>query len=134
VSEPIERKLPRVEIRDPVPTELALLRALQRALLKHPVAGQAAFTALVAEGRTFGETAEGRVWRERLINSSLLQQARLVFDLATLGMLDERGEDALPSSYLDALFMAAASGDADALLNQLFWAGDESDAREHTGN
>jgi hypothetical protein len=83
----------------------------------------------VAEGRQFGATAEGRAWRERLICSSLLQQARLVFDLATLGMLEERGGGHLPSSYLDALFMAAGGGDTDALLNRLFWAADEREAR-----
>jgi hypothetical protein len=128
-----ECDLPRIELRDPAPTEIALLRAVQRALLKHPVAGQAVFTALVAEGRRFAGTADGGTWRERLVRSTLLQQARLVFDLATLGMLEERGDGELPSSYLDALFMAAAGGDADAILNRLFWSADD-DADGHSGN
>lgn len=125
--------LPRVELRDPAAVEVALLRSAQRALLTHPVACQAAFTALLSEGRRFGATAEGRAWRERLINSSLLQQARLVFDLATLGMLEERAGE-IPSSYLDALFMAAASGEADDVLNRLFWSGEEGDIRGDTGH
>lgn len=123
--EPDRSVAPRVELCDPEPTELSLLREVQKILLKHPVAAQAAFTGLVAEGRRFGSTAEGRVWRTRLVSSSLLHQARLVFDLATLGILDEHGGDALPSSYLDALFMAAAGGESDALLNQLFWSGQQ---------
>jgi hypothetical protein len=122
-----ESGLPRIELRDPAPAELALLRSLQRALLTHPVAGQALFTALVSEGRRFAATAEGRVWHQRLVNSALLQQARLVFDLATLGMLEEREGGSLPSSYLDALFMVAASGDTDALLSRLFWTGQDKD-------
>jgi hypothetical protein len=68
-----------------------------------------------------------------LINSSLLQQARLIFDLATLGMLEERAGE-IPSSYLDALFMAAAGGDADGVLNRLFWSGEDGDVRGRTGN
>lgn len=130
---PTGPNVPRVELRDPVATEVAALRSLQRALLKHPVACQAAFTALLAEGRRFGATDEGRAWRERLVYSSLLQQVRLVFDLSTLGMLDE-GAGEVPSSYLDALFMAAASGDADQLLNRLFWSGEEGHDGEDTGN
>jgi len=125
--------LPRVELRDPAAVEVALLRSVQRALLTHPVACQAAFTALLSEGRRFGATAEGRVWRERLVESSLLQRARLVFDLSTLGMLEEGGGD-VPSGYLDALFMAAASGDADEVLSRLFWSGEGGDVRGETGN
>jgi len=125
--------LPRVELKDPEAAEVALLRSLQRVLLTHPVACQAAFTALLAEGRRFSDTSEGRVWRARLINSSLLQQARLIFDLATLGMLEERAGE-IPSSYLDALFMAAAGGNADGVLNRLFWSGEEGDVRGRPGN
>ena len=103
--------IPRIELKDAATVEAALLRSLQRALLTHPVACQAAFTALLSEGRHFAATPEGQAWRDRLVHSSLLQQARLVFDLTTLGMLEERAGE-VPSSYLDALFMAAASGEA----------------------
>jgi hypothetical protein len=111
----------RIELREPAITEVALLQSLQRVLLKHPVAAQAAFTALVREGRQFATTPEGRLWRERLAQSAVLQQVRLVLDLATLGMLEERGDSEVPSSYLDALFMLASGGETDAVLNQLFW-------------
>jgi hypothetical protein len=128
MSEESSAQPPRIELRNPVATELSTLRALQRILLTHPVAAQAAFTALVAEGRRFAATPEGEVWRARLVNSSLLQQARLVFDLSTVGLLEERTDGALPTSYLDVLFMIASGGDADSLLNQLFWAGGERPA------
>ena len=121
-------ELPRIELKDLQPVEVDLLLALQRTLLTHPVACQAAFSALVAEGRRFAETPEGRAWRDRLVHSSLLRQARLVFDLSTLGLLEERTGAALPSGYLDALFMIAAGGEADRVLNQLFWSG----AEDHT--
>ena len=125
--------VPRVELRDAATVEAALLRSLQRVLLTHPVACQAAFTALMAEGRQFAETPEGRAWRDRLVDSSLLQQARLVFDLTTLGMLEESAGE-MPSGYLDALFMAATSGDADGVLNRLFWSGEEGPVRGEAGH
>ena len=131
---PPEGALPRIELRDPTSTELDLLRSLQRMLLTHPVAGQAAFTALVAEGRRFSATPEGREWRDRLMHSSLLQQARLVFDLATLGLLQEQSTGEVPSGYLDALFMVASGGDADELLNRLFWKADEGKVRDRFGD
>lgn len=121
----IDTDLPRIELRDPTPIELDRLRELQCMLLKHPVACQAAFTALLAEGRRFAETAEGRAWRDRLAHSPLLHRVRLAFDLSTLGMLEEHGGSVLPSSYLDALFMVAGGGDTDAVLNRLFWSGAE---------
>lgn len=111
----------RIELHEPARTEVALLQDLQRVLLKHPVAAQAAFTALVREGRRFATTAEGHLWRERLAHSAVLQQARLVLDVATLGMLEESGDSEVPSAYLDALFMLASGGDADSVLNKLFW-------------
>ena len=123
--EPSGADLPRIELRDPAPIELELLRSLQVALLTHPVACQAAFTALVAEGRRYAETEDGREWRDRLVHSALLRDLRLVFDLSTLGLLEEDASGALPSGYLDALFMLASGGDVDTVLNRLFWRGSE---------
>jgi hypothetical protein len=125
--------LPRIELRDPTHLEVDLVHQLQRALLTHPVACQAAFTALMAEGRRFAETNEGRAWRDRLVGSGLLQQVRLVFDLTTLSLLEEGTSAGLPSSYLDALFMIASSGDTDAVLNKVFWNGSEERANGRTG-
>jgi hypothetical protein len=122
--EGMDSTLPRVELKDPASTEVDLLRDIQRVLLKHPVACQAAFNALLSEGREFAETSEGRKWQQRLVQSSLLQRARLVFDLSTLGLLEEGPANQVPSGYLDALFMVASSGgDADDVLNRLFWSG-----------
>jgi len=122
-----DQPLLRIELRDPVEPEIRLLRSLQLVLLKHPVACQSAFNALLAEGRRFGETPEGRLWRERLQNSSLLQRARLVFDLSTLGLLEENEIPTFPSAYLDALFLAASSGNIDELMNKMFWRRESDD-------
>ena len=128
-----EHVLPRIALGDPAAIEVHLVHRLQRLLLMHPVACQAAFTALVAEGRRFADTDEGRGWRDRLTRSDLLRQVRLVFDLSTLGLLEEATSPTLPSSYLDALFMIAAGGDADAVLNRVFWSGSDAASDGHAG-
>jgi hypothetical protein len=65
---------------------LGLLRRLQVLLLKHPVVTQAAFSALVAEGRRFGATPEGAAWKSSLATSELLQQGRRLWDALSLNI------------------------------------------------
>lgn len=95
------------------------LRGLQRVLLTHPVAAQAAFAALVAEGRRFARSAAGRDWARRLAGSRLLRRARLVWDATSLWMLEEEAETVMPSAYLDALFFVASSDRVELLLDEL---------------
>ncbi len=98
----------------------ALLRALQLALLRHPLAARAAIAGLVAEGRRFAETAEGAELGRALEGSELLAHARLVWKIASLGSFDEDAPEILPSAYLEGLLLTAASGDPDAVLDRLF--------------
>lgn len=102
---------------------VALLRALQRAILRHPAAAQAAVGALVAEGRRYAQTPEGQEWARRLEGSPLLHPLRIVWQIASLGALDTPDEGPLPSAYVDGLFMAAAADDPDAVLDRLFGGG-----------
>ena len=116
----IAEVVPVVELHDPGDRSLQVLRALQKTILKHPVATQSAFSALVAEGRVFAGTPDGQRLQKQLEDSALLQQANLVFDLATLSMLEEDPPEILPSTYFDVLFMLAAHPGSDHILNQLF--------------
>ena len=120
--------LPTIELHDGPDRMLYVLRALQTSLLKHPVAGQAAFTALVAEGRRFAATERGSKLRTALERSELLNRARLVFDFATLALLEQDPPDILPSAYIDALFMLSSSERADEILQMLFR---ENHAHDH---
>ena len=104
-----------------------LLRRLQAAVIQHPAAAQAIFNSLVAEGKKFADTPEGSVWKTKLQKSRLVQAARLVFDLATLSLLEEDRDAILPSTYLDILFMLASSGRSDAVLDRLFTASAEDE-------
>jgi hypothetical protein len=101
-------------------TALQVLRRLQALVLKHPVAAKAAFGALIAEGRAFAQTPEGKAWQGRLATSELLHRARLALDFPGLSMLECDSPNVLPSAYLDTIFMLASSRKPDELLDPLF--------------
>ena len=105
---------------------LTLLRGLQRVVLHHPIAAQAAFSALVAEGREFAATPEGAAWARRLAGSELLRRGRRVWEAASLNLLDPDGGATLPSSYLEALLSAVDHPDVEGLLRRLQRAGEEA--------
>jgi hypothetical protein len=112
--------LPTLELHDLESSALRVLRSLQLALLKHPVACQAAFNALLAEGRAFGATREGAEQRAKLERSQLLHRARLAFDFSTLSLLEQDAPDIMPSAYVDVFFMLSGSGRPDEILHKLF--------------
>jgi hypothetical protein len=83
------------------------LRAIQRAIVKHPLAAQAIYSALVREGRAYGETEEGRLLRERLARSELATRLRTTWDIVTFGMLDAHARPGVvPSVLMEALVQA----------------------------
>lgn len=113
-------ELPRVVVREPDDANARRLRELQLAILKHPVAAQAAFAALVAEGRRFAQTEEGAELKRRLTRSALLDRVRLAFETSTLWVLDADAPETLPSAYLDALFQVASGPELEIVLDRLF--------------
>lgn len=111
--------LPRFALRARGDDPTVVLRRLQGVLLAHPVAAQAAFAALVAEGRRFAATATGRRWQERLVHAPLLRRARAPWDAATLWMLEEGAPEVLPSGYVDALCSIAHGPAIEELVQRL---------------
>jgi hypothetical protein len=114
---------PELVITDQHESIVELLRELQRAVLVHPEAARALFKALAAEGRVFAETAEGRHWQERVLESALLERALLVWQSATLWLSEEPDDGTTPSAVIDAVAAAARSPERDLLLEQLFRGG-----------
>src|ERR1700759_2472443 len=96
-----------------------LLRGVQLLLLKHPVAAQAAFAALIAEGRRFAATPEGAEWSAALAGSDPGHRGRRVWDAVSLNMLEDDPATIIPSTYLEALLRAARSADLEGLLGRL---------------
>jgi hypothetical protein len=115
-----DETVPTIELHDFDESTLRTLQSLQSALLRHPIACQAAFSTLVAEGRIFEKTPEGRELRARLENSSLVRELRYVFDLTTFSLLERDPSDILPSAYVDTLFMLSGIDRSDHLLDRLF--------------
>lgn len=119
--------LPTIELRETEQGILRVLRSIQTTLITHPVAGQAAFNALLQEGRNFAKTEEGRALKTKIERSELLHRARLIFDFSTLSMLEEDPPEIMPSAYIDVLFMLASSDRTDQILDKLFRGSETSD-------
>lgn len=96
------------------------LRQLQLALWHHPIAVQAAFSALVREGRRFAETEEGARLRDGLARSETLAKTRMVWEVLSLSAFSEKSEGALPSVFADALVKAIKSNAIEPVLSRLF--------------
>ncbi len=96
------------------------LQALQRVLFEHPIAAQAAFAALVAEGRRYAETEEGAAWQRRLRESQLVRDGRVVWEVLTQNSFEENRDVLLPSVFVDALARAAAINGLEPFLSMVF--------------
>jgi hypothetical protein len=122
-----DAELPSVRLTSP-DAHVRMLRRLQAVVLKHPIATKAAFAALAAEGLAYAKTPEGAWWAERLANSDLLHRARLMLDLPGFALLGGETDNALPSGYLDTIFMLASAPKPDEMLEPLFdWSSDRDD-------
>lgn len=94
------------------------IHQLARAIVKHPIAAQAAYQALVREGRAFGETDEGRRIRTQLASSELVARLRTAWELVTFGMLrDATPPGAIPSVLIEALVQAVLRDRFEARLS-----------------
>lgn len=93
-----------------------VLRAVLGAILAHPVAAQAGYAALVAEGRRYAATPEGKAWLSRLEGTAFVDRLRLVWESASLGALEESQDVAVPSALVETFVSIAARGDLERFL------------------
>jgi hypothetical protein len=119
-------------VSDPVSCDDVIDRAihqLARAIVKHPLAAQAAYSALVREGRAFAQTDEGRQIRARLARSELAARLRTAWQLVTFGMLQgDPPPGAIPSVLVEALVQAVFRSRFEARLSDAMLG--RSDGRE----
>jgi hypothetical protein len=94
----------------------ALLLELRRALWRHPAAAQSLFTALVAEGRRFAATDDGRRWAERLERAEALDAVRVVWDLVTSRALDDDPRAVIPTVVAEAFVKAATDRSLEQII------------------
>jgi hypothetical protein len=111
---------PLITIAEPVEETARLLRSLQNALVVHPFATRAAIRVLVAEGRAFAATEEGRRWRERLDRSESMRTARTFWEGLVYPLVAEGLPTTRPTTMLDDFFAAIGSGGAEAALARAF--------------
>lgn len=92
----------------------AVIAQSQRILFKHPVAAQALYRALVAEGRQFATTSEGSAWRARLEASPAIRRLRPLWEAATFNVLEATGDSQLPSKLVELVAQALSHADMEA--------------------
>lgn len=114
------KEVPFIRFDEPDEELARVLEGLRDVLLRHPIAAQAAFAALVAEGRRYATTEEGLAWYERLVESELLDRVRLVWDAAGMTAFVAEPSEALPSVFVEGVVRAAASSGLEPLLSRIF--------------
>ena len=106
----------------PGPDEAQLIFALEtvhRAIFQYPMAIQAAFSALVVEGRRYAETDEGAVLCQRLGRARVMGRARILWDVLSMSAFTERNDGPLPSVFADTLVRALKSRHIEPLLSKI---------------
>jgi hypothetical protein len=97
----------------------ALLESTRAAVFRHPIAVQAAFAALVAEGRRYAETEEGAELLEGLLRSPGLSRLRVAWEVLTMSAFVEKPEGALPSVFVDTLMRGLKLAALEPMLARL---------------
>lgn len=111
---------PSLVFREPEDELHRQLRQLQYLILRYPVASQALFAALVAEGRQYAATDEGARWAAALTRSPAIERARVVWDVSTLRMLEDDPNTIVPSALLDGFIRAVGVEELEPFLSRMF--------------
>lgn len=99
-------------------TVLSLLGELDRLLRLHPRLTRAVVAALVAEGRAYSDTTEGRRLRETLLASRRVRRAWVLWDTFGLGRHVREGEGFEPSWWLRTIATLTASDRLESLVSR----------------
>jgi hypothetical protein len=110
----------RLVLRERATAQTEVLALAHRALLKHPLAAQAAITALVAEGRRFAKTPAGRRWCARLAGTELVRRGQELWEGSGLGLFEDDAETVVPSALVDSLLGRIAAGDVMGVIKTLW--------------
>lgn len=115
---------PRLVLREQDTLE-RLLRHAHRMLRRNPAAVRTAVRALVAEGRRFAATPEGRQWQAALASSELVRRGRFVWSVCGFDRLVDGAEQALtPTDWLAFVADVLLDTDLEAMLNRRLHNGD----------
>jgi hypothetical protein len=98
---------------------LGLLEQARVFVLRHPIASQALFGALVAEGRRYAGSEAGAAWARTLAASPAMLRAREVWEATSLNLLTADPDARLPSTWVEALLRAVELPELERLLARL---------------
>ncbi len=102
---------------------LGLLERARGFMLRHPIASQAIFSALVAEGRRFATTDQGAAWAEQLAASPAMTRGRELWEATSLNLLVADDQTVLPSTWVEALLRSVELPELEQLLERLHGGG-----------
>ena len=111
-----DTEVPRLTPLSPHDAIEQILAQLTVVVLRHPIAAQAAFKALVAEGRRFAATPDGQRWRAALAHSEFVRRGRAFWEASPLNLLEDHAQAVLPSGIVDAAVRAVGTGQVRNLL------------------
>lgn len=111
--------VPRFVVQAPMDPVADFLADLSMAVLKHPAAAQAVFSALVAEGQRFAHTDEGARWRSALADSDLARRGHALWEGSLLKVLEESPDAILPTAIVEAVVHATARADLTNVLQEV---------------
>jgi hypothetical protein len=97
-----------------------VLSRVQRVIEEHPVAVQAAFSALVREGRRFAATEDGAEWTRRLSHSELVSRLRILWESLSVTAFTDDPSATLPTFFLDGIVRAASDAGLESRLSKVF--------------
>jgi hypothetical protein len=100
---------------DPVTAILVRARSW---IVQYPVLAQTLYAALVAEGRRYGQTAEGARWARALNQSRTVRRSRPLFEAVTTNMSEDPQNAVLPSTLLQAVRELGTTAHLEAWLSQ----------------
>ena len=107
----------------------ALLRRARMVLFRHPLASQAAFSALVAEGRAYAKTDQGAQLKRELTASPSARRLRTVFEIATMNALREKPDTLMPTAVIEASSRILAERYLEERLSHVFESVDVANQR-----
>jgi len=119
-------KIPKMTLGQTDDELTSVLKELQNALLKYPVASQALIASFAEEGREYIKTEEGSKVAAQLAQSELLRRVWRVWEATSLWMFDDNKTSILPSGYVDTLFRIAADEEMESKLEEVIRLGEES--------
>ncbi len=114
----MEPEVPRLQLRDS-DAALRLVHTVMDWARRHPDATRTLVHSLVAEGRRFAATPDGRSWVETLRDSESVRRGRILWQVCGLDAFVGGQPGLVPSDWLRLVAATLESADVEALLSSL---------------